>query len=292
MEFYQLAYFREIARQKHFTRAAARLNISQPALSHQIHNLEAELGTPLLVRGRNQTQLTPAGEVLLQYIVELFAQKEVAKQTVSDAAQLRGGRLIIATISVANAFLISEVISRFRQQFPMVELVLLEKTSEGVTEMVESGQAELGFLQLPLKGSKRLDAQALVTEPFVMLVSSTHATARQKSVRLAQFAGETFVFSTGRAGDTAYAACRATGFEPRVVCESNEDDAIRLLVVAGLGVAIVAKQAARELPKGVVAIALRTPRIERTLGMISRHGQKLSTPAEKFASLLCAGVRG
>ncbi len=157
MEFYQLAYFREIARQKHFTRAAARLNISQPALSHQIHNLEAELGTPLLVRGRNQTQLTPAGEVLLQYIVELFAQKEVAKQTVSDAAQLRGGRLIIATISVANAFLISEAISRFRQQFPMVELVLLEKTSEGVTEMVESGQAELGFLQLPLKGSKRLD---------------------------------------------------------------------------------------------------------------------------------------
>jgi DNA-binding transcriptional LysR family regulator len=291
MELYQLAYFREIARQRHFTRSAARLNVSQPALSHQMHNLEAEFGAPLLIRGRNQVQLTPAGEVLLPYIEELFAQKEVAKQTVANVARLRGGRLTIATISVANVFWMSDVISRFRQRFPRVDLVLLENNSERVTEMVESGRAELGFLQLPFKSSKRFDARELVTEPFVLLVSSTHTATRQKSVHLAQFARESFVFSTGRAGDTAYAACRAAGFEPRVVCESSEDEAIRLLVLAGLGVAIVAKQAARELPKGVVAIALRTPRIERTLGMISRHGYECSAAAKEFASLLCAGVR-
>lgn len=290
MELYQLVYFREIARQKHFTHAAERLNLAQPALSQQMHNLEAELGTPLFVRGRKQTYLTPAGEVLLPYAEELLAQREAAKHAVAEVAQLRGGRLIFATISVVNAFWLSEVIHRFREQFPKVELVLLEESSTRVTELVESGRAELGFLQLPLKSSKLLEVRELLKEPFVLLAPSTHAVARQKSVRLADMAQESFVFSAGRAGDTAFAACRAAGFEPRIVCESDEDEAIRLLVQAGLGLAIVAKQAAREVLKGVVSITLRTPHVERRLGLISRRGHDWSAAAKEFAALLRAGV--
>jgi len=286
MEFYQLAYFCEVARQKHFTRAAERLNLAQPALSQQMHNLEAELGTPLFVRGRKQTLLTPAGEALLPCAEALLEQHEAAKQRVGEVAQLRGGRLIVATISVVNASLLPEAIRRFREQFPKVELVLVEKSSERVAELVESGSAELGFLQLPVKSSKRIEAQELVKEPFVMLALAGHAVAGQKTVRLAQCAREPFVFCTGRAGDTAFAACRAAGFEPRVVCESDEDEAIRLLVRAGLGLAIVPRVVARELPKGVVAVTLKEMCVERKLGLIFRRGHEWSVAAKQFATML------
>ncbi len=285
MELYQLAYFIEIARQKNFTRAAERLRIAQPALSQQMKNLEAELGTPLFVRGRKQTHLTAAGEALLPRAEALLAQAEGAKQTVAEVAQLRGGRLVVATIPSVSACWLPEVIRGFRQQHPKVELLLVEESSERVAELVESGRAELGFLQLPV--SKELyDVRDLVTEAFVALVSTKHPIARQKSIRLAQLAAESFVFYKGRARDTALAACRAAGFEPRIACESGELETVRALVGAGLGLAIVPELAARTPQKGLTVVRLREPRVERTLGLIARRGHPWSAAARAFVALL------
>jgi len=91
MELYQLGYFIEIARQRSFTRAAGRLNMAQPALSQQMKNLEAELGTPLFNRGRKEVQLTAAGKAFLPRAEGLLTQAEAAKAIVSDVAHLRGG---------------------------------------------------------------------------------------------------------------------------------------------------------------------------------------------------------
>ena len=207
-----------------------------------------------------------------------------AKQAVAEVVHLRGGRLLLAAIPSLSACWLPEVIRSFREQFPKVELVLLEESSERVAELVELGRAELGFLQLPVKSGKLLETRELVKEPFVVLVPSGHALARQKSVPLAQCAQEPFVFYKGRAGDTAFAACRMAGFEPRVGCESSELATIRSLVDVGLGLAIVPKLAARELPQGVVALTLREPRLERKLGLIYRCGHEWSPAATKFAA--------
>ena len=285
MELYQLTYFLEVARQKNFTRASERLRIAQPALSQQMKNLEAELGAPLFVRGRKQTLLTAAGEALLPRAEALIAQAEAAKQTVAEVAQLRGGRLVVATIPSVSACWLPEVIRGFRERHPKVELLLVEESSERVAELVESGRAELGVLQLPV--SKELfDVHELVTEAFVVLASSRHSIARQKSIRLAQLASESFVFYKGRARDTALAACRTAGFEPRIACESGELETVRALVGAGLGLAIVPELAARTPQKGVVVVRLREPRVERTLGLITRRGHAWSAAARAFVELL------
>lgn len=287
MELYQLAYFLEIARQKHFTHAAERLNLAQPALSQQMHSLEAELGTPLFVRGRKQTHLTPAGEALLPCAEAMLATAEAAKQAVAEVAQLRGGRLLLATIPSVGACWLPEVIRSFHQLHPNVEIVLLEESSAGIVELVESGRAELGFLVLPVKKSKLLDVRELLTETFVLLAPSTHVVARQKSVRWAEVAKERLIFYKGRGGDTAFAACQKAGFEPRIVCESGELETVRALVGAGLGLAIVPKLAARELPKGVVAMTLQSPGVERKLGLVSHRGRECSVAAEEFAASAC-----
>lgn len=285
MELYQIGYFIEIARQRSFTRAAERLHMAQPALSQQMKNLEAELGTPLFIRGRKETQLTAAGKAFLPRAEALLAQAEAAKMIVSDVAQLRGGKLLVAAIPSVSACLLPEVIHSFSKQHGKVELQLIEDSSERVAENVESGLADIGFLQLPASKAA-FETQALITEPFVLLAASSHAIAKQKEVLLKQLAAESFIFYKGRARDTALEACRKAGFEPRIACESGELETIRALVAAGLGVAVVPQLAASHLPKTIRAVTIREPRLQRQIAAVWKKGSELSPAAKALLKMI------
>ncbi|OYW75594.1 MAG: hypothetical protein B7Z37_12550 [Verrucomicrobia bacterium 12-59-8] len=284
MELYQLGYFIEIARQRSFTRAAGRLRMAQPALSQQMKNLEAELGTPLFNRGRKEIQLTAAGKAFLPRAEGLLAQAEAAKAVVSDVAQLRGGRLTVAAIPSVSACLLPEVIQRFSKQHGEVELRLIEDSSERVADCVESGLADIGFLQLPASKTA-FKSQTLITEPFVLLVSKSHALSRQKSVLLRQLSAEPFIFYKGRARDTALESCREAGFEPRIVCESGELGTVRALVAAGLGLAIVPRLAAGNLPATILTVAIREPKMQRQIAAVWQKGSALSPAAATLLQL-------
>lgn len=285
MELYQLGYFLQIASQRSFTRAAEHLHMAQPALSQQMKNLETELGTSLFIRGRRETQLTAAGKTLLPRAEALVAQAKAAKMAVADAAQLRGGRLVIAAIPSVSACLLPKVIANFGRLHGEVELRLIEESSEGVAQSVESGLADLGFLQPPV--SKRtFQTHMIVTEPFVLLAAKSHPATRLKEVRLKNLADEAFIFYKGRARDSALEACRKAGFEPRIACESGELETIRALVAAGLGVAVVPQIASNSLPPLVRAIAIREPRMERQIAAAWKKAGALSAAAQAFLKLI------
>ena len=285
MELYQLEYFLEAARQRNFTRAAARLHLAQAALSEQIRKLEAEFGTPLFQRGRRESVLTAAGETLRLHAEGLIERAALARRAVQELVGLRGGRLAIGAIPSVSACLLPAAVATFRAAHPEVELVLAEGTSEAVAEWVESGRVELGLVQLPTSGG-RFAEHPLLTEPFVVLAPSAHRIATRRSVRLAQLAGEAFVFYKGRARDTALAACRTAGFEPRVACESGELETVRALVAAGLGLALLPQLATRRLPEDCVAVRVSEPVVRRQLAVLSRAGHTSSPAAAAFRALL------
>lgn len=285
MELYQLEYFLEAARQRNFTRAAAKLNLAQAALSEQMRKLEAELGASLFNRGRRETGLTAAGEALRLHAESLLERAAAARQAVQDLVGLRAGRLVIGSIPSVSACLLPAAIAAFRQAHPLVELALVEGTSEAVGQWVESGRVELGIVQLPTTGG-RFDETPLLTESFVALVNREHAAARQRGISLRKLGREPFVFYKGKARDTALAACRAAGFEPRVACESGELETVRSLVGAGLGVAILPQLATRQLPGNCVAVPLRGDVVERRIGLLSRAGRSPSPGSTAFRDLL------
>ena len=285
MELYQLGYFIEIARQRSFTRAAERLHMAQPALSQQMKNLESELGTALFIRGRKEIQLTAAGKAFLPRAEALLTQAEAAKAIVSDVAQLRGGKLIIAAIPSVSACLLPEVIRSFSRLHDKVELQLIEDSSERVAENVESGLADIGFLQLPASKSA-FETRTIISEPFVLLVAKSHPLVKQKEVALKQLAAESFIFYKGRARDTASEACRKAGFEPRVACESGELETVRALVAAGLGLAVVPQLAAGNLPKTIEAITIREPKMHRQIAAVWQKGSVLSPAAHALLKLV------
>lgn len=287
MELYQLGYFLEIARQRSFTRAAEHLRMAQPALSQQMKNLEEELGAILFIRGRKETQLTAAGKVFEPKAQALLAQAEAAKLAVSDVAHLRGGRLVLAAIPSVSACLLPEVIRSFGRQHGQVQLQLIEESSERVADSVESGLADIGFLQPPVS-QRMFEARTILTEPFVLLVAKAHALAKMKNVPLKELAGESFIFYKGRARDTAQEACRKAGFEPRIACESGELQTIRALVAAGLGVAVVPEIASSGLPKTIQAVHVREPKMQRQIAVVWKKGGHLSPAAQAFLTLVDA----
>lgn len=284
MELYQLGYFIEIAHQRHFTRAAQRLRMAQPALSQQMKNLEAELGATLFIRGKKETQLTAAGKALLPRAEALLAQAEAAKAAVSDVGHVRGGRLVVAAIPSVCACLLPELLHAFGREHPRVELQLIEDSSERVAESIESGHADLGFLQLPANKSA-FESRVLITEPFVLLLASSHALASEKEVSLKQLAGESFLFYKGRARDSALEACRKAGFEPRIACESGELETVRALVAAHVGIAIVPQLAATALPVEVRVLPLKHPGLQRQIAAVWKRGGGLSPAGEQLLEM-------
>jgi LysR family transcriptional activator of glutamate synthase operon len=166
-----------------------------------------------------------------------------------------------------------------------VELQLIEDSSERVSENVESGLADIGFLQLPASKSA-FETRTIISEPFVLLVAKSHSLVKQKEVALKQLATESFIFYKGRARDTALEACRKAGFEPRIACESGELETVRALVAAGLGLAVVPQLATGNLPKTIQAITIREPKMQRQIAAVWQKGSVLSPAAQALLELV------
>jgi DNA-binding transcriptional LysR family regulator len=285
MELYQLEYFLEVARQRNFTRAAARLHLAQAALSEQIRKLEDELDTPLFQRGRRQSTLTVAGETLREHAESLLDRVATARRAVQAVVGLRGGRLVIGAIPSVSAGLLPAAVRAFRRRHPQVELFIVEGTSEFVAESVESGRVEMGIIQHPLPAGP-LEEKLLFSESFVILAAANHPVARRRRVDLASLAAEPFVFFKGRARDSALAACRAAGFEPRLACESGELETVRALVAAGLGLALLPELAAQRASPACATVRLSGTKVERKLIAVTRRGHAVSPAAAEFEELL------
>ena len=183
-----------------------------------------------------------------------------------------------------SACLLPEVIQHFTKQHAQVALQLIEDSSERVADCVESGLADIGFLQLPASKSAFM-AQPLITEPFVLLIGSSHPIASEKAVMLGQLSAVPFIFYKGRARDTALEACREAGFQPRIVCESGELGTVRALVAAGLGLAIVPRLAAGNLPASISAVSIREPKMQRQIAAVWQKGSVLSPAAATLLHL-------
>jgi len=285
VELYQLKYFVEVAREQSFTRAARRLNLAIPALSLQIQGLEKELGTGLLIRGRRQTVLTPAGEILFEKAQMLLGIAESVRQSVAEVSELRAGKLTIAFITALGTHWLGDVFRNFRREYPCVNLVLQEETSLGVAALLEDSSVELGFLELPCN-DQQFEAKEIWNESFLAVLPGEHSLVGKKSIELRQLQQDPFVVNRGAQKERTIDFCRAAGFEPQIACECSEQETAISLVQAGLGVMLLPQLAASVLRENVVAMTVREPKLIRQLGLVSRRGKELSAAARAFVDLI------
>ena len=288
MELRQLRYLVALADERHFTRAAAREHVAQPALSQQIRRLEAELGLTLVERTTRRVAMTHAGELLVARARRMLAELDAAQAELASLAGVHAGRLAVGALHTMGPVDLSLLLASFHRSHPAIELTVREQSSEELAEMLRVDEIDLAFLSVTERiQSRGLTLQRLVSEELVAVLPRAHALAGQPSVRLAELAGEQFVsFRKGsRLRELLDGAAAEAGFEPRIALESNESRRIRSLVSSSLGVAILPRSDATGAGAPVAVAALAEPALARDVTLAARTQRRLSPAALAFRDL-------
>ncbi|MFJ8696338.1 LysR family transcriptional regulator [Streptomyces roseolilacinus] len=239
-----LRYFVTVADELHFTRAAERLYVSQPALSKQIRSLERQVGTPLFLRDRRGVALTPAGEALLPHARRALAAWDDAEEALRRAEAARRGTLRVGmSTSPGRGGLLPAVRSRFTAAHPEASLRLRQYSWDDPTAGLADGTSDVAFVWLPLPLPERYGWTVVAEEPRLVALPETHPLAARDALDFADLADEPFLALPASAGplrDHWLAVDARAGRPPRVGAEVAGTEETYEALVAGLGVVLVA----------------------------------------------------
>ncbi|WP_242900995.1 LysR family transcriptional regulator [Actinomadura terrae] len=251
MQLQQLAYFVAVADVRHFTQAAELLRVAQPSLSKQIRALESELNVSLFSRARGNITLTPAGETLLPLAKRILADVDTARVEVQELAGLRRGRVRLGATPSLCAGLLADVLRRFHDAYPGIQLMVEEGGSRDLVRELTRGSLDLALVILPLHGDAPLDTTPILREHLVVASPAGQGAAerpsraahmpRRSHLRIEDLRNRPLVmFRSGYdLREATISACRTAGFEPKFAVEGGEMDAVLRFVEAGLGIAVV-----------------------------------------------------
>lgn len=279
----QLRYFVTLAEEQHFSRAAARLAMTQPPLSQAIRLLEDALGVRLFERTKRSVELTPVGAALLPEVRRVLAAADALAPLARSLAQGETGVLALAFVSSADYGLLPGLLRQFGERFPRVRLQLLEATSDVQIDELVAGRIDAGIVipPIPPRHAAALSYLPIAREPLIVALSCELAQAldtayNQAEIELAQFADVPLVIFPRRLAPAFYDIImgyyKAAGIVPRIGQEAIQMQTIVSLVSAGMGVALV-PQSLRNLRRtGVVYRALRDALPVVETGLVWRTG--------------------
>lgn len=282
MDLRQLRAIVAIAEEGQFTRAADRLRITQPTLSAQVRQLEAELGLRLFHRTSRRVLLTDAGERLLWRARRVIAEVDDAALELQQIGSLLSGRVTIGLTQTPGPINVVGLLARFHARYGALELAVVEDLSIELAEQLRRDQLDLGILSVTEPVQRRgLEAYHLATEPLVVIVANDHRLASRESVTIADLADEDFVASpVGATIREAVSRAAATaGFRPRIAFESREVGRIRAIVAGGLGVGILPRSDAVSPGPAVRIVGIEDSSLTHRLALFWRHGRRHSPAA-------------
>ncbi|QKJ86854.1 HTH-type transcriptional regulator CynR [Paramixta manurensis] len=267
-----IRYFLAVAEHQGFTRAAAALHISQPALSQQIKLLEESLGTPLFDRSGRTICLTDAGEVYLQYVRCAFQALDEGKRAIHDVADLSRGSLRIGVTPTFTTYFIGPLVAEFSLRFPNITLQIHEISQEKIEELLINDELDVG---IAFDGGNAPDiaSRRLLTEKLALVVAHHHPLAQQRHVTLDDLNNEKLIllrtgFATREQIDRSF---RQAGLRPQVQMEINAIsvvlDVIRRRPLSTLLPAAIVTQ-----HLDLVAIPVEGWQLERTAVLMQRKG--------------------
>lgn len=255
----QIYYFKVVAEEQNFRRAAKRLYIAQPALSRSIKLLEQELNVSLFKRSKQRVQITEAGKSFLEGCNNIIASIEIA---VANARLIDNGQLGVLRIGYTDqaiAGYLPNLISEFQSKQPNITLNLHHGFTHDQLEELEHNKIDVGFVTGPIK-IPNINVYPIQQEDFLCVVYQGHELAERKSIRLEELAEENFVH--GPSDQWRYffnqliPLCLNAGFTPKIVQEANNTDGILRLVAGCMGITILSENMCANLIPGLVSIPL------------------------------------
>lgn len=294
MELRQLRYLVALAEEQHFTRAAARSRVAQPALSQQIRKLEDELGVALVDRTTRRVRLTAAGALLTAHARRALAELDDAAAELQQLAGLVAGRVTIGLTQTPGPLDLVGLLAAFHARHPRVELAVREDLSTALADELRADALDLAFLSIVEPDERRgLALHELAEEPLVVALPAGHRLAGRARVAIAELREEDFVsFSEGATIRRAVRrVAAAAGFEPRIAFETREVARARAIVAAGLGVAVLPRSDARAPGPPVRVVGLRERGLVHRISLCWREGKRHAPAARALLEQAQAPLR-
>lgn len=240
MRLTQLRSFHAVARAGSFTGGARLLHISQPTVTTQVKFLEETYGIELFYRRGRTVKVTPLGEQLFEMAQRIFALEGETVHMLEDSGELRSGHLRVGAV---GPFHVTEMLARFNQRFPGIQVSVRVGNSEVVRTALVDYQTDVAVLA-QFTDDPRFHSVPFSRHPVVVFVHRSHRFAQRASIRVKELEGEGVILreegsTTRKALDDAL---KRAGVTPRIVMEIGSREAIREAVIMGVGVGIVSEK--------------------------------------------------
>jgi DNA-binding transcriptional LysR family regulator len=294
MDYRQLRYFIAVAEELSFSRAARRLNISQPPLSIQIKAIETEVGTTLFVRNRRKVELTPAGEVLLENARRAVRQLEHTTEAVRRAGRGEAGTIRLAfTSSVPMREAFARMLRTFRGRYPEVQIELQHMGTGSQFAALADDQIDFGILRPPIALQQRRDIKLMpLWRDRSRLFFSSNAPMANSSgpIKMSEVVDQAFVGVDPLVNcgmhEHLMTLCGAAGFTPRIGQEARELNTVLGLVSAGLGIAVLPECYTCMAMPGVSSRPISGADAESWL-MIAMRDRAMPPLLQRFVDVAC-----
>jgi DNA-binding transcriptional LysR family regulator len=292
MDFDQLHTFLEIVRLKSFSKAAQTCYRTQPAISAQVRQLEQELRTDLFERFGSRISLTTAGRIFAEYAEQLLDIKQRAQDAIAELEINPRGELVIAANEATCIYVLPNVFSEFKKQFPAVQLQVDRSNASRVVEAVMENSADFGLTQLPVE-EKRLQVVSVHHDEIRLIVPANHLLANNKSVTPEDLIDEQLLLpKQGKTRARLNDWLDLVSDQVQVSMELDSTEMMKRFVAAGLGLSFLAiSNCLEEIAAGKLrAVPLAPEPMIRRLGLIYRKDKALSKAALGFIHVVQANI--
>jgi LysR family hydrogen peroxide-inducible transcriptional activator len=280
MEIHQLRYFVAVAEEGSFSRAAAREHVAQPSLSQQIQKLEAEMDQRLFDRLSRSVVLTEAGKRLLEYARKILVEIAEARRCLDDLKRDIAGRLTVGAIPTMAPYVLPKLIGEFQIRYPMVDLEILEDTTESLALRLEDGTLDIAIMST-CHQSPTLERHSLGKEALLVLLPKQHRLTKKKKISWSDLKSEKFLL-LHEVHCLSAQVCELLSthdLRPELALRGAQLATIAQMVATGMGVSLVPQMMVEhDLPSGCVALPFTPPVPVREINLV-RNPLRLETRA-------------
>ncbi len=294
MDFDQLHTFLEIVRLKSFSKAARTVYRTQPAISAQVRQLEQDLHAELFERFGSRISLTTAGRIFAGYAEQMLDLRRRAQDAIAELETNPRGELVIAANEATCIYILPQVFSLYRQQFPAVQLQVNRSYGTHVVEAVLDNSADFGFMQLPVE-EKRVQVVNVYQDEIRLVAPAGHRLAGRSGVAAQDLTGDFLIMpQQGKTRTRLNAWLEPVEDEIRISMELDSTEMMKRFVMAGLGLTFLAVSSFREeIAAGkLIGLKLEPEPVVRRLGLVYRKDKALSKAALGFIQVVLDELAG
>ncbi len=290
INFHQLLIFHNVAQLGSFTRAARELNISQPAVSIQVKELERNLDTVLVNRVRRGVFLTDSGEIVYGYTKRIFSLADEMRLAVQDIEGLQAGKLTVGSSSTPGEYILPLAMGIFRERHPKIEISLSISNTQTIVDQILNREMDLGMAgaDVDIKG---LSSFPYVQDEVIIVAAPTHPLVRERrQVSLKDVAGQPLIMreSGSATRNAATDFFNAHSMDVHIAMELGSNEAVKRAAAAGLGLGLLSKfSVGPDVMAGYLSVLrVRGWKCERPLIVFYRDDVRMSAVQQSFLRLL------